>query len=339
MPFHVDVGEVLRQFPREVHDASPEFLGSAGGYSGAQFWRLTTRIGVFCLRQWPAEHPNPERLDFIHSVLQHASQHGFPALPTPLRATDGGTYVRWKGRLWELALWLPGEADVGDAPTAGRLNAAMTALAAFHRAVADFPLPPPGRGVSPGIQERHERLRRLLGVGLKELASVVTPSRWPELASRATRYFGLFPKAAPRVLAVLDGVADLSVAITPCIRDIGRDHVLFEGERVVGLIDFGAMRPDNVATDIARLLGGLAADDGEAWRRGIAAYETTRALSDKEASLIRVFDQSAVLLGPLSWFEWVFRDHRDFESRDAILARVDEMLLRLAHLASSSPRM
>src|SRR5690606_15182110 len=49
-------------------------LGSGGGFSGSTLWRIRTADERdFCLRRWPAEHPSPERLTFIHSVLRAAA--------------------------------------------------------------------------------------------------------------------------------------------------------------------------------------------------------------------------------------------------------------------------
>lgn len=61
----------------------------------------------------------------------------------------------------------------------------------------------------------------------------------------------------PWAIEQLKPLADVSFRLQPCIRDIWHDHVLFDGDRVTGLIDFGAMQIDTPATDIARLVGSL----------------------------------------------------------------------------------
>ena len=62
-----------------------------------------------------------------------------------------------------------------------------------------------------------------------------------------------------------------------------------------GLIDFGGMRADTVAGDIARLLGSLVADDADGWQTGLAAYDRRRPLSPDERRLVTAFDHSGVL--------------------------------------------
>ncbi|HYH65864.1 MAG TPA: phosphotransferase, partial [Urbifossiella sp.] len=47
------------------------------------------------------------------------------------------------------------------------------------------------------------------------------------------------------------------VPLQPCLVDVWPEHVRFDGDRVVGLIDFGAVQTDHVAADLARLFGGF----------------------------------------------------------------------------------
>jgi Ser/Thr protein kinase RdoA (MazF antagonist) len=133
---------------------------------------------------------------------------------------------------------------------------------------------------------------------------------------------------------LLSDTVRLSVPIQPAIRDIWRDHVLFLGNDVSGLVDFGALRPESVAADVARLLGSLVGDEAAGWQTGLTAYEAVRPLSSIERRLMTAFDQSGVLLSGLQWLSWVYLDGRIFEDRAAVEARLDELLARLERLAS-----
>lgn len=110
--------------------------------------------------------------------------------------------------------------------------------------------------------------------------------------------------------------------------------MLFVGDDVSGLIDFGAMQPDSVAADIARLLGSLAGDDRQAWTTGLAAYESVRPLSEPERTLIPIFDQANTVLSGLNWLQWIYLDRRQFDNRQAVMQRLDGNLPRLALLAA-----
>ena len=100
------------------------------------------------------------------------------------------------------------------------------------------------------------------------------------------------------------------MSIRPCIRDVHREHVLFQDDRVTGIIDFGSMQPDNVSCDIARLLGSMAGDETELWRLGLTAYERLTPLTDPERLLVKAYDESGVLLSGLNWLKWVFLEDR-----------------------------
>jgi homoserine kinase type II len=333
--------------------APVEPLGSAGGFSGAQFWRYAAARGPLCLRRWPQEHPTVERLQFIQAVIWHVHQEGFLQAPLPLETRRHAGFVEHAGHLWELTPWMPGRADFHAHPSDVRLQAALATLARFHRAAASFPLPDTGPAPSPGILERLQRLQSLLTGGADRLAAAARAACGPEydgnpkaqgvyslgfapqLADRAAKLLALFPRAAPRVLAELDAAARLAVPLAPCLRDIWHDHVLFDGERVTALVDFGTLRTETVAGDIARLLGSMVGDDANAWRLGQDAYEAVRPLSADERQLLAAFDRSGVLMSGLSWLQWVFVEGRQFEHGEAILARVDANLSRLARLAGS----
>jgi len=324
---------VLEHYCLEHPVKQMECLDGAGGFSGAQFWRLTTASSCFCLRRWPREHPSPRKLRWIHGVLAHVWDQGFRVVPRPVPSRDGQTFVEADGYLWELAPWLPGRADYHERPSATRLRAAMQALARFHAAAVTFPAKS-SYGNSPGINERLRSLGALMGGGLAELRHGMGANAavWPDLAARAGPLLDRLSLAAPAVQRRLAGVENRQWPLQPCVRDIWHDHVLFEEDRVTGIIDFGAMRTDHVAVDIARLLGSLARDAAGDWQIGLEAYAQVRPLSADELDLIKAFDESSVLMSGLSWIEWVFLQRRRFEQPAVILARVDENLERLSNL-------
>jgi Ser/Thr protein kinase RdoA (MazF antagonist) len=118
--------------------------------------------------------------------------------------------------------------------------------------------------------------------------------------------------------------------LQPCLCDPWHDHVLFEGERVTGLIDYGAVKVDNVAVDLARLLGSLVPDDAERWQIGLEAYRRVRKLSLEEESLARVLDVTAVVLGVATWLRWLFEIKRDFGDPQAAIQRLGVLVKRMA---------
>lgn len=326
------IERILRLYPDECRPRHIELLAAPLSFSGAGLWRIASDRGPLCLRRWPAGHPSQQRLEFIQAVLWHVDQEGFHQVALPLETQHHHGYVWHEGHLWELLPWLPGAANYRAQPSPSKLEAAMVALARFHQAAATFPLPETNPVASPGIGERLTRVRELLGGGAAELASAIETGGWPEMAVRARRLLSLFAAAAPKLLATIESAARARVSLQPCIRDVWHAHILFEGERVSGIVDFGSMRPENVAADVARLLGSLAMDDRADWDRGMAAYATLRRLSADELSLVSAFDRSTVLLGGMQWLQWVFVDGRQFGDPKAVLSRVDEFVTRLGRL-------
>jgi len=331
VPGGVMIDRVLAAYSADCQPQGIESLGSAGGFSGARFWRIAAGRGCLCLRRWPRSHPTSQRLDWIHAVLRHAERYGFDLLPVPFETRRGRSHVRGAGALWELAPWLPGTADSLCPPHREKLSAALIALAEFHRAVSSFPARDARRAVSPGIVLRQQRLDRLANGGAARLAAAIRPEVWPEMEQRAWQLLEHFDRLAPSVARQLQVAAGLVVELKPCLRDIWSDHVLFVSTRVSGIIDFGAMRYETVAAAVGRLLGSMAGSDREAWFTGLAAFESVYSLSREERTLVAAFDQSGLLMSGLNWIEWIYCDQRRFDNRQAIVARVDRLTARLAH--------
>jgi homoserine kinase type II len=328
----LDYQPVLAAYPDDCRPNAIEPLDASGGLSGARLWRLATPRGPLLLRRWPQEHPPRERLEFIQAVLWHVQQEGFTRVPLPLETRENRGYVEHAGHFWELAPWLPGRSDYREAPSRARVSNALRALAEFHLAAASFPLAEPLQRPAPGIAERLEQLRDLRGGGFERLRDAVRQGR-NEYQASAARIMELFPRTAPRVAAALEQAARAQVQVIPCLRDVWHQNVLFEGDEVTGLIDFGALRPENIAADVARLLGSMAEDDRSLWREGFAAYESCRPLSETEAILTSAFDSSGVLLGGINWLTWIYEQGRVFDRPLAVLERLDYFQRRLTYLA------
>ena len=325
----VDYLAVLQRYPADCRPQQTESLGMAGGFSGARFWWLETPRGPLCLRRWPSKHPSAEHLAWIHAVLGWVADHGFAKLPLPIAPGDRMPgYVRRGGHLWELTDWTPGNPDEDRPASAGRIEAAMAALGQFHRAAATFPRDEGAPLPSPGLSGRLNTLRRFVDQTdqFRVAVDAAPPNKLRDLAEHV---LDMVPRLAGGIEEELALAATKLVRLQPCIRDIHRQHVLFEGDAVSGLIDFGAMRVEAVAGDVARLMGSLAGDDAAARRLAIKAYILENPLSGVEASLVAVFDRSGVLVSPLNWIEWIFIEKRRFEPQDAVLERLEELAGRL----------
>lgn len=355
----IDVREILRRYSaREgavYHDGTggDQFCSNRcpprrspvqtvpGGFSGARIWRVETAVGPCALRSTPASQVDLARLAGLHRLLAHVGTAGMMQVPVPLTALDGTTFFEMRGQVWQLEPWMPGAADFWTNPDSARLSAAMICLARWHVAAARFQphesecawffSNPAGR--SPGLAERARKIARRNGPECDALRHKLASCAWKEFAEMGRSILDHFVRLAPRVESQLKFGLEAVVPLQPCLRDIWHDHVLFTGNEVTGLIDAHASRSDCVATDLARLLGSLVRDDRARWDAGLAAYQTVRPLALSELALVALFDQSAVLLGGMTWLDWVCLEGRTFDDREKVLERLRKIVARLEMLA------
>jgi Ser/Thr protein kinase RdoA (MazF antagonist) len=325
------LGQVLSRYPHLPAPDRGRFLGSAGGFSGAALWRVETRDGDYCLRGWPRQLTDPRRLAWIHANLRTIAA-ACPVVPVPLATRDQTTWFVWEGRLWELAPWLPGQADDRSAPGATKLQAAMRTLARLHAAASGAA--GDRVGPSPSLVTRLTIMRHNDQEVLDAIERKLAGQPRPPWDGRARELLSRYRQVASTVSRELQAVQNVTVPLQVCHGDLWREHVLFRREQVSGIIDFGAMKVESPATDIARLLGSWAGDDPQLWQAGLMAYQQMRPLRDAVNRLIEVFDHSTTLLAGVNWLKWLLLEERQFDSPRRVLERLDEILERLANLAT-----
>lgn len=253
-------------------------------------------------------------------------------MPVPIAADTGNSYIDVEGRLWELAPWLPGRADYRVHPDPARLKAALQTLAELHLALADFRPNPRPVGPSPGLNARLTQLRGLLSGESAAIAGAVAgrcASFSRSIVEAAREILDHFERRAAAIERLLAGTVEQTFPLQPAIRDIHHEHVLFVDDAVTGIIDFGAMRFESIAGDVARLLGSLVGGDRRGWQAGLAAYDAARPLTDVERELVHVFDASGVLLGGMNWLNWLFVERRQFADRRNVQTHLAELAVRL----------
>ena len=109
------------------------------------------------------------------------------------------------------------------------------------------------------------------------------------------------PAFAARVAAALRPWAARPVPLQLCLRDVWHDHVLFTGNRVTGIIDYGAVGIDHPAVDLARLLGDLVGTEPERVRRGVGLYHAAGGRADVDAGFVLALADGGLVGGVLRW--------------------------------------
>jgi homoserine kinase type II len=130
-------------------------------------------------------------------------------------------------------------------------------------------------------------------------------------------------------VAQLRPEASSAIPLQPVIRDARPAHFLFTGDRLTGLVDFGAMGLESPAADLARLIGEWIGPDLAGRSAALDAYTAVRPIDASEARHIDVFADSGAWLGPARWIRWHFVDHRQFDDPDAARVGLDRAMNRL----------
>jgi homoserine kinase type II len=305
-----DVQDILAWYPQVPRN--PRITPVAvGGFSGARVFHVETDSVPFCLKQWPTASPPPERLRELHRFLKFLQQRGVSEVAVPLESRGGLTLLEVEGRFWQLEPWKPGTADFLAQPRDQRLRNAMHALARLHTVAAEYVASATGRewffrseaAPSPSIAQRLSMIRDHDHEWLQVVAASAS-TRW-EIPVRSLLEAPLrhYAWTAPTIAAELASLETTAFRLHPCLRDVWDAHVLFTGDEVTGIIDPGAARTENVASDLSRLLGSFLASDRPRWEFALSAYAEVRPLSLDERRLVRVLDRSGVVLSGLTWIE------------------------------------
>ena len=297
-----------------------------GGFSGARVWRCHSNLlGPLCLRQWSSTHPTQPRLQFIHEALDQACAH-LTFIPKLIRDRDGKSYWFAGDSLWEVTQWMPGQADYMRHPSRVKLEAAVTALADLHRVWGGFLNK---QAVSPSVVQRVEMLSEWLAMGslVEQVGACV---HGPVEAAACMSTVRMLHSRGPRLLEELQIASEIRLTLQPVLRDIWSDHLLFQGETVSGIIDFGTVRMDEPATDLARMLGSLHPFELDVRLGAIQAYARKRPSQLIDPERVELLDRSGTLLTALQWMRWLVLERRKFNVESGLLlARWQTALSRM----------
>ncbi len=217
---------------------------------------VTTAKGRYVLTLY--ERLPAEDLPFYLNLMAHLARSGCD-VPAPEPDRTGALFSILNGKPAGLVARVEG-APV-DRPDAAHCAAVGAALARLHLA----------------SQQYRARLSNRRG-----------PAWWRQ-AARAVRPFLTLEQDAllQRELAHQQGYAKLRLPKAAIHADLFCDNVLFDGERVAGIIDFGFAATDFLAYDLAIAINdwcddGDGALDAARMRAFVAGYHEVRPLTDDE---------------------------------------------------------
>ncbi|HEX4079214.1 MAG TPA: homoserine kinase [Rhizomicrobium sp.] len=264
-----DLGTVLA-----AYDIGPprSFKGIAEGVENSNFL-LQTERATYILTLYE-KRVRADDLPFFLGLLEHLAHHGI-ACPLPVRTRGGAQSIMLKDHPAALLTFLDG-LSLGR-PRAGHCASAGAALAAVHRAGADF---------------APRRANSLALAGWKRLARATLP--------RADHVEHGLAELIASNLAVLEETwpDDLPSGIIHA--DLFPDNMLFLEDRVSGLIDFYFACDDFYAYDLAVMLNAWCFEPTGRFSRAkaqslIAAYARNRPLSPRETAALPILARGAAL--------------------------------------------
>jgi hypothetical protein len=314
----------MSRYPADLARAFWVPLGNADGFSGARLWRATAADGcTYGLRAWPVGKTTPERVAKIHQAFASCK---LPFVPELVPTTSGDTWVEAGGRIWEVQTWLPGAADFHARPTDARLFNAVRALARIHDTWEPeepklTPAPAVGR-----ILTALRNWRSLVADGWK-------PNfRYPftaEIHQRGRRAWDVLHESVIGLeFALLEWEAR-PLPVQTCLCDVWYAHVLYEGDAVTGVVDFGAVKEDCVAIDLARMLGSLIPDESARMNLALAVYSAVRPVPQDVIRLVPVLDQVGSVVGLSNWLRWLYHEKRMYPDPAQVVKRMDALLKRV----------
>src|SRR5215218_10094186 len=237
-------------------------LGPAGGFSGSRIWKGGAADGrAFCLKKSPVRGTDHSGLEFPFRVwMTEARNAGLMFVPKVEPSGTGQMSVAVDQHVWDLTEWMPGRADFHDNPADARLAAAITALAEIHQVWGNANRRLTALQPVPAVTRRVAALAdwmKLTASGWRPRFNVADGP----IAEPAAALWPLLPTQVDRAMKELARWRTCRAATQPCLCDVWHDHVLFDGDRVTGLIDYASAKVDHVAVDLARLLGSFVPDD------------------------------------------------------------------------------
>ena len=305
--------------------ASLNWAQIADGFSGAVVFAGTlpeSKNPAFCLKGWPQGSMTLDRLTWVHKHVVQVAH--LPFVPSLVVTSSGQSGVEQGGGVWELSTWKPGLADYRSQPSAERLANACRAIAALHQTwrAQETSLAP-----FPAIARRLTLLREWK----TRAADTRDPpqSGNPNLQQVLARAWTVLPRWVDRVVNELAPLANRLVAVHPCLCDIHHDHVLFSGDTVTGVIDFGAMKWDHPAVDLARLLGDFLGDDHDKLHFGLAEYHAAGGSPDVDAPLVSRLDRTGIVCSVTNWLLRLSGADPLAVDHEAVAGRLDRLVRRL----------
>lgn len=284
--------EVCRQFP--CLDRSKSVTLQPASFSGARVWKVETPQQMLAVKQWPLGHPAHLPLPEIHAMMRHAREEGLDCVPAVLNTHSGSTVVEWQRQYWDVCTWAPGEPCLNS--PGEQLKQIVRVISQLHAIWRrrGHRVDAPCRAV----QIQHDRLSSWQPGFFKSIPGIPVYDQAVDIIYRY-RAEGL---------NALASWLTRKVRQHPCLADCRIEHFLFSEQVLTGIVDYGGMRYDHPAQDLARLFGSMESLDAVTRSSALAEYASASSEFDQLRTLL---ENWGLLVAIGNWLTWLMDQKRD----------------------------
>jgi len=217
----------------EAYDLPKDVLLEPAGGTATPKVLIETVSARYILRRRPADMVNPSWIAYEHALRNFLADRGFPAPPV-VPARTGRTWVTLAGSTFEMSCVLPG--TMVAAPDQAQLHQAGQTLAEYHQLGRQFYHP----GKGDFVREDHIWILQPL---LDQLFELTEDQRQRNELAR-------LQETLDQVAQQLDSGLYASLEHSVIHGDFHPGNVLFQGERVSGVVDYDYASRGAVLRDI-----------------------------------------------------------------------------------------
>ena len=318
-----------RGWPELVTERAIAKPASEERLSAAPLWRIDASGRSYALRGWCLERRT--QVAQVFNFLRHVYEPECLLVPVPIGVSAAANeyLVQDAGMLWELTPWLSGSPCEATEITDHQLESACGKLALLHIRAKSLPISEQRDSTSRHLAQLAELERQLAAGTLDDFDTSKLAAWWPVHWPRPVDALGRAIRQARGQHALLDSKKLPAQLIWG---DAWVNNFLFDHQLAVGLVDFVTVRPDTPMADLARLVGSVAWPNDRRWRKGVAAYDSQRRLTDLEWQALAALYDIGTVLSLANWLRWLTVEQRTFNHQPAAVSRAAHFAKRLAAL-------
>jgi Ser/Thr protein kinase RdoA (MazF antagonist) len=303
------------------------------GLSTAIVYRVETLSNWYALKRWPILMDR-DRLNAIHRFQQYLSDGDKACTPRLLKWCHGETLLEAEGVYWEIAEWKSGHPveRLGQSSQTQLLNC-VEAIARLHEQSRSYEALVQ---IAPGLKQRYEGLLHAIEPiehkRNKFLDSISSHDQYESTKTLKEIYLRAM-RVIPQVIEPLHRLSETPTVCFWVLRDVWREHLLYRGDQVVGILDFGAARIDWPGLDLARSIGTLLLDSDPRWSIAHSAYLQRRPDCQITLPDLKNVHRASVALSALQWLDWFAEGQFDWTNQSSrYWNRVLELQRQLADI-------